>query len=194
MTTAPGRAPAVAEAWRHVATGDDAVAVAERHALGTSARVAVWPPENLARARAAVDEVLTALDRQASRFRPDSEICWLHRAGAAGGGVFLLSDGLAEAVGVALAAARWTGGRADPTVGDALVSLGYDRDFAAIGPDGEPPAAAVPAPGWQLVRLDGPLLRRPAGIRLDLGATAKAVGSEMCIRDRCPTPEARAAS
>jgi len=85
MTTAPGRAPAVAEAWRHVATGDDAVAVAERHALGTSARVAVWPPENLARARAAVDEVLTALDRQASRFRPDSEICWLHRARFSGG-------------------------------------------------------------------------------------------------------------
>ena len=182
MTTAPGRAPAVAEAWRHVATGDDAVAVAERHALGTSARVAVWPPENLARARAAVDEVLTALDRQASRFRADSEICWLHRAGAAGGGVFLLSDGLAEAVGVALAAARWTGGRADPTVGDALVSLGYDRDFAAIGPDGEPPAAAVPAPGWQLVRLDGLLLRLPAGIRLDLGATAKGVGSDRAAR------------
>ena len=181
MTTAPDRAPAVAP-WRHIATGDDVVAVAERDALGTSARVAVWPPENLDRARAAVDQVLTALDRQASRFRPDSEICWLHRAAAARGGVFLLSDGLAEAVGVALAAARWTGGRADPTVGDALVSLGYDRDFAAIGPDGEPPAAAVPAPGWQLVRLDGPLLRLPAGIRLDLGATAKGVGSDRAAR------------
>ena len=76
--------------------------------------------------------MLAALDLQASRFRPDSELSWLN---AARGGLFLLGDGLAEAVSVALAAARWTGGLTDPTVGDALVSLGYDRDFAAIGED-----------------------------------------------------------
>jgi thiamine biosynthesis lipoprotein len=83
---------------------------------------------------------------------------------------------------VALAAARWTGGLTDPTVGDALVSLGYDRDFAAIEEDGEPSRAAVPAPGWHLVRLDGPLLRLPPGIRLDLGATAKGVGADRAVR------------
>ena len=33
--------------WRRVSTGDATVAVAERAALGTTARVAVWPPENL---------------------------------------------------------------------------------------------------------------------------------------------------
>ena len=159
--------------------GDDAVAVAERAALGTTARVVVWPPGNLDPACAAVNHVLAALDLQASRFRPDSELSWLN---AAGGGLFLLGDGLAEAVGVALAAARWTGGLTDPTVGDALVSLGYDRDFAAIGEDGEPPRAAVPAPGWHLVRLDGPLLRLPPGIRLDLGATAKGVGADRAVR------------
>src|SRR5271169_6128381 len=124
--------------WRRVATGDDVVAVAERAALGTSARVAVWPPDSLGVACAAVDDVLAALDQQASRFREDSELSWLH---GAGGGIFVLSDGLAEAIGVALAAARWTGGRVDPTVGGALVCLGYDRDFAAIG--GGPPGAPV---------------------------------------------------
>jgi FAD:protein FMN transferase len=165
--------------WQRVATGDDAVAVAERGALGTSARVVVWPPGNLGLACAAADDVLAGLDRQASRFRPDSELSWLH---AAGGGMFLLSDGLAEAVGVALAAARWTGGLTDPTVGDALVSLGYDRDFAAIGEDGPPPGAALPAPGWRQVRLDGPLLRIPPGIRLDLGATAKGLGADRAVR------------
>lgn len=165
--------------WQREATGDDAVAVAERGALGTSARVVVWPPGNLGVACAAADDVLAVLDRQASRFRPDSELSWLH---AAGGGMFLLSDGLAEAVGVALAAARWTGGLTDPTVGDALVSLGYDRDFAAIGEDGPPPGAALPAPGWRLVRLDGPLLRIPPGIRLDLGATAKGLGADRAVR------------
>jgi thiamine biosynthesis lipoprotein len=174
--------------WRRVTTGDDAVAVAERGALGTSVRVVVWPPGNLGVACAVADDVLAGLDRQASRFRPDSELSWLH---AAGGGMFLLSDGLAEAVGVALAAARWSGGLTDPTIGDALVSLGYDRDFAAIGEDGglaatggdgPPPGAAVAAPGWQQVRLDGPLLRIPPGIRLDLGATAKGLGSDRAVR------------
>ena len=171
---------AAAALWRPVPTGDDAVAAAERAALGTSARVVVWPPGNLKAACAAADEVLGVLDRQASRFRPDSELSALHRAG---GGLFLLSDGLAEAVGVALAAARWTGGLADPTVGGAVVGLGYDRDFAAIDPEhGRPPAPALPAPGWHRVRLDGPLLRLPAGTRLDLGATAKGLGADRAVR------------
>jgi len=166
--------------WQRVPTGDDVVAVAERAALGTSARVAVWPPGSIGVACAAVDDVLAALDQQASRFREDSELSWLY---GAEGGVFMLSDGLAEAVGVALAAARWTGGRVDPTVGEALISLGYDRDFAAIDQQrGEPSGIPVPAPGWDRVRLDGPLLRLPPGVRLDLGATAKGVGSDRAVR------------
>ena len=175
MAAGTARVPA----WQRVPAGDDAVAVAERAALGTSARVVVWPPGNLGQACTAVDDVLAALDRQASRFREDSELGWLH---AAGGGTFLLSTSLAEAVGVALAAARWTGGLTDPTVGDALVRLGYDRDFADIGEDGELLGAAVPAAGWQMVRLDGPLLRLPRGIRLDLGATAKGLGADRAVR------------
>ena len=174
-TTSVPERPAAAP-WRQVSTGDRAVAVAQREALGTTARLAVWPPEHAGAAMTAVDAVLAALDLQASRFRPDSEISWLHRSA---GGLFALSDGLAEAVGVALEAARWTGGLTDPTVGEALISLGYDRDFAAIDPNRrEPPPARKPAPGWQQVRLDGPLLWLPAGVRLDLGATAKGLGSD----------------
>lgn len=166
--------------WQRVGTGDATVAVAERAALGTRARVAVWPPENLGEALAAVDGVLGALDRQASRFRQDSEISAIHRRG---GGLFLLSDGLAEAIGVALEAARWTQGLTDPTVGQALISLGYDRDFAAIDPARREPAGSpAPAPGWEQVRLDGPLLRLPADIRLDLGATAKGLGADRAVR------------
>jgi thiamine biosynthesis lipoprotein len=172
--------PSAATAWRRISTGDDTVAVAERAALGTDARVAVWPPENLGGALAAVDSVMSALDRQASRFRQDSEISWIHRSG---GGLFMLSDGLAEAISVALEAARWTGGLADPTVGGALISLGYDRDFAAIDPEqSEPFDAPAPAPGWQTVRLDGPVLCLPANVRLDLGATAKGLGSDRAVR------------
>ena len=172
--------PAVLPLWQRVGTGDATVAVAERAALGTSARVAIWPPESLGRALAAVDGVLGALDRQASRFREDSEISWIHRSGS---GLFIVSDGLAEAIGVALEAARWTQGLTDPTVGGALISLGYDRDFAAIDPARREPAGApTPAPGWEQVRLDGPLLRLPADVRLDLGATAKGLGADRAVR------------
>lgn len=169
-----------AVSWQRISTGDSAVAVAQRDALGTTARVAVWPTDGLDVALAAVDRVLSLLDLQASRFRADSEISWLHRAG---GGLFMLSDGLAEAIGVALAAARWTGGLVDPTVGEAIAALGYDRDFAAIDPElPAPPGRAAPAPGWQAVSLDGALLRLPAGVRLDLGATAKGLGSDRAVR------------
>jgi FAD:protein FMN transferase len=180
MTTTSVQERAAAVPWRRVYTGDRAVAVAQRDALGTTARLAVWPTERADAAMAAVDAVLAALDLQASRFRPDSEISWLHRSA---GGLFMLSDGLAEAVRVALEAARWTGGLTDPTVGEALISLGYDRDFAALEPDRrEPPLDPLPAPGWQRVQLDGPLLWLPAGVRLDLGATAKGLGSDRAAR------------
>ena len=42
MTTAP--AEVSASTWRQVDTGDTTVAVAQRSALGTTARLAVWPP------------------------------------------------------------------------------------------------------------------------------------------------------
>jgi thiamine biosynthesis lipoprotein len=163
-------------AWSFVAVGSSAVAAAERDALGTTARVAVWPPDGLRPAVEAVDSELERLDLAASRFRPDSEISLAHTA--AGHPVRVSAD-LAEVIGVALAAARWTGGLADPTVGGALIALGYDRDFAELAgrPDSRPlPAAQVP--GWRSVRLDGLMLRLPAGARLDLGATAKGLGAD----------------
>jgi thiamine biosynthesis lipoprotein len=172
--------PAVTQSWRPVRTGDDAVAVAERDALGTNARIAVWPPEHLGAARTAVDAVLDALEHQASRFRPDSEIS---RINDAGGGLFLVSDGLARAIGVALAALRWTGGLTDPTVGEALISLGYDQDFASIDADRrEPVPPPSRAPGCASVELTGVLLRLAAGARLDLGATAKGLGSDRAVQ------------
>ncbi len=167
--------------WSRIGVGSPAIAVADRDALGTTARLVVWPPENLPGLLAVVDRELALLDRQASRFRQDSEISTLHEAGA---GSYLISDGLAEAVSIALAAARWTAGLADPTIGSALISLGYDRDFAAIEPDAtaEPPRAQHRAPGWPAVHLDGHRLTLPAGVRLDLGATAKGLGADRAAR------------
>jgi len=168
----PGSGPAWGDWVRVDAEG---MAIAERAALGTTARVAAWPPEDLDLALAAVDAELERLDRQASRFRDDSELSRIHREPAP---VHQLSRGLAEAISVALAAARWTGGLVDPTVGGALIALGYDRDFAAIGPALALPGGPAPAPGWRSVTLAGTVLGLPAGVRLDLGATAKGLGSD----------------
>ena len=113
--------------WRPVDVGATAVGVAERDALGTTARVVVWPPNWTGRALAAVDAELALLDKQASRFRDDSEISRLHRALSLPADIGeaplrrrgIVSEGLAEAISVALAAAEWTGGLVDPTVGGA---------------------------------------------------------------------------
>jgi thiamine biosynthesis lipoprotein len=164
-----------APGWAMIDIGTATVGVAERDALGTSARVAAWPPYNLARVLAIVDTELARLDEQASRFRADSEISAVHRTE---GDVHILSEGLAEAIAVALTAARWTGGLVDPTVGGALEWLGYDRDFAAIRHGGAMPPQPARVPGWESVRLVGRRLRLPAGTRLDLGATAKGLGSD----------------
>jgi FAD:protein FMN transferase len=193
------RGPERAYDWRPVSVGATAVGVAERDALGTTARVVVWPPHWTGRALAAVDAELALLDEQASRFRDDSEISRLHDALALGGmgntasrGSCIVSEGLAEAIAVALAAAEWTGGLVDPTVGGALSGLGYDRDFAALPQDAAGQAAPPEpgyVPGWQSVRLDGRRLRLAAGVRLDLGATAKGLGSDRAARaaaDRVP--------
>ena len=163
--------------WSRVDAGT-AVAVAQRSALGTDARVALWPPDGLAVALGAVDAELGRLDRQASRFRGDSEISRIRRSQYR---AHRVSPGLADAVRVALAAARWTCGLVDPTVGGALSALGYDRDFASIDA-GPGPACRLPVPGpvpgWRCVTLDGRLLRLPAGVCLDLGATAKGLGAD----------------
>jgi FAD:protein FMN transferase len=161
--------------WSRVDAGEE-VAVAVRDALGTDARVALWPPEGLAVTLAAVDAELSLLDRQASRFRGDSEISLLHESPRR---VHRVSHGLAQALRVALEAARWTGGLVDPTVGSALAALGYDRDFASVAPES---AGRLPVPGpvrgWRSVELRGRVLRLPDGVCLDLGATGKGLGAD----------------
>ncbi len=155
------------------------VAIAERQALGTTARVAVWPAPALRAAIGAVDRELDRLDLAASRFRADSELSRIHQAAGADGPV-QVSASLAEAVRVALGAARWTGGLVDPTVGGAVIGLGYDRDFAELGSGRRDDVAYQRAdvPGWQQVSLRGTLLHVPAGVLLDLGATAKGLGAD----------------
>ena len=140
-------------------------------------QIVLTDPDSLAVARREVDAELDAIDAAASRFRPDSEVTAL---AASGGRPTRVSEVLAEMLDAALSAARLTDGDVDPTIGAAMISLGYDRDFAALDP-GRPLAASMTAPPtWSMVRLDGRVVTVAAGVVLDLGATAKAVAADRC--------------
>ena len=143
-------------------------------ALGCWVHLVVTDRAALEAARSMLAADLADLDAACSRFRADSELAALDRAQ---GRPVRLSPLLANAVAVALRAAELTDGDVDPTVGEAIVAAGYDRDFSLVPPDGPPLNLVVKAvPGWRQVRLDPATrtLAMPAGIRLDLGATAKA--------------------
>jgi len=144
--------------------------------LGTTVSIVVTDPDALPRARRAVELELAALDAACSRFRDDSELTRLNaRAGAA----VRVSPLLLEAIEVALRAASLTDGIVDPTVGNALVLLGYDRDFSQL--TNEPvPLRGRRVPGWWRVAVDpaAAVVRIPPGVTLDLGATAKALGAD----------------
>jgi thiamine biosynthesis lipoprotein len=157
-------------------------ASASWQALGVTVQVVVADPEALEVARLALVEELRALDLACSRFRADSEVVAL---GEAGGLPVTVSPLLREAVLVALDAAARTDGLLDPTLGATLVALGYDRDLSLLTPAGPVPAPSSPVPvqvqraaSWRDVSVGPDTVAVPAGVLLDLGATAKAFGAD----------------
>lgn len=141
----------------------------------TDMHLLVTRPAALAEARAVVDAELDAVEIAASRFRPDSEICAL---AAADGARTPVSPVLADLIEAALAAASFTDGDVDPTVGSALIALGYDRDIDQLDPAHPRVASVSIRSDWSMVEFDGRSVRLPAGVLLDLGATAKAVAAD----------------
>ena len=128
------------------------------------------------RVRAAIEEV----DRACSRFREDSE---LSRVNASGGSPRRVSRLFVRATACALRAAALTDGDLDPTIGSSLRVAGYDRDFAQIRSGGA--VRFRRAGGWRCVELDDPhsIVRVPAGVELDFGATAKALAADLAAAD-----------
>jgi thiamine biosynthesis lipoprotein ApbE len=147
-------------------------------ALGTHADLLVTG--DLDRARAAIESVLADVDATYSRFRPDSELMELNRRA---GETVALS--LARAIGAAIRAARLTDGLCDPTIGRALLRIGYDDDFSAVAASGKPIELRVErAPGWRTLRFDATArtLRAPEGVSIDLGSTGKALAADLAAQ------------
>jgi thiamine biosynthesis lipoprotein len=150
----------------------------EIHVWGMTAAVTVTDPAGLPAAERVLRRELAAVDAACSRFRPDSELSRLH---AMAGSPVRVGPVLAAALTVSLRAAELTDGVVDPTVGAAVAALGYTVDIAALAPDGPAPTEPPrPAPGWWRVGWDATSseVLLPRGVRLDLGATAKALAAD----------------
>ena len=134
---------------------------------------------------------LTRLHRALTRFEPASELSRLNqRAGA----TVAVSQIMVEAIAAALHAAQISEGLVDPTVLPQLEQAGYAHSRAGLEPAdleaaiGAAPvrrgARARPAGEWRTIELDaaGRIVRLPAGVRLDLGGSAKGLAVDIAAR------------
>ncbi len=159
-------------------------------ALGTSVVVLLHRADAAtgALARRVVERELGAIDHAASRFRADSELC---RVNGSNGRWVPISPLLWEAITLGLRAASVSAGAVDPTLGRALIDAGYDRDWRRLTPPApDSPIGPGPAPApsrvreaWRAVQLakHPPAVCVPAGVALDLGATAKALAADRAV-------------
>jgi thiamine biosynthesis lipoprotein len=149
------------------------VSTASFRAMGCEVVVGGASPDELA----AVERLFEEWDRTFSRFVAGSE---LNRVNASAGRPVVVSPLFARAIDVALRAAEDTGGLVDPTIGLALESAGYVRDFDRLAPDPRPAGPAAPG-AWRSLVAAGRLVGVPAGIRLDLNGVVKALAVDTAL-------------
>jgi thiamine biosynthesis lipoprotein len=119
----------------------------------------------------AVEATFVREDARFSRFHPRSELSHVNRHA---GEPTEISPTFATVTRLALDAAERTAGLFDPTLLDAIVAAGYDRDLdellagarVALRP-------GRPGGGWREIGLDGSTIELPAGVGLDLGGIVK---------------------
>ena len=148
-------------------------------ALGSLATVASTDPAALGSVRTATQVVVDVFDRVCSRFREDSELSAVNREA---GQEVEVSPLFLECCTAAVRAAQLTDGDVDPTIGRALVALGYDRDYPDLsGETARGRSVAIAAvPGWRTLAIDtdASTIRTARGVQLDFGATAKALAAD----------------
>jgi thiamine biosynthesis lipoprotein len=131
-------------------------------------------PHAAAQPIADAESVVHGLEARLSRFRPDSELSLLNSTGRA-----QVSDDLFVLTQLALDAREDTGGRFDPTIGEAVAAAGYDHSFDAMPADVGP--ARRPVRHTRGVEIDGAsgTITLDEHVALDLGGIAKGYAAEM---------------
>jgi FAD:protein FMN transferase len=150
-------------------------------AMGTETHLVVvgGPSRLLAQARRRIDD----LERRWSRFRPDSEVS---RLNAGSDRPTPTSVETRLLVRCALLGWRRTNGLFDPTVHDALLAAGYDRDLAAVRRNpGRRVGPFRPAPGCAGVAVDDAAgtVTLAEGVRLDPGGIGKGLAADLVVAD-----------
>jgi thiamine biosynthesis lipoprotein len=138
-------------------------------------------PGAFARAAAKVERVFAREEARFSRFRGDSE---LSAVNARAGSPTRVSPAFARLLAFALDAARRTRGRFDPTVLDAVIAAGYDRDFDEVLAG----ARVALRPGrpsgrWDHIALHDDEVLLPSEVGLDLGGVAKGWTVDLAAAD-----------
>ncbi len=144
-------------------------------AIGTTAVIVVERPQHVVTAERLARAEIDRFDRACSRFRGDAELAMLH---AHSGRTVTVSPTLFEALDVACDVARRTAGAVDPTIGNAISALGYDRDYdEVLARRTRGRASTAHVVGYWHIHLDRGrrTVRIPRGVRLDLGSSAKAL-------------------
>jgi len=152
----------------------------EFRVMGTDAHVIVVASDDR-RARLAAmaaRDRLHQLEARWSRFLPDSEVS---RLNAASGSPVVVSADTLGLVERAVEGWRRTQGSFDPTVLDALIAQGYDRDFDAIDHTALPPTDPRPAPGCAAITVDRVVgaVRLPRGVHFDPGGIGKGFAADL---------------
>jgi thiamine biosynthesis lipoprotein len=140
-------------------------------------------PADAAAAAAMAKRALLSWHQRFSRFDPDSELSRLNRDP---GWTVAVTPLMARMIETALQAARDTAGLVDVTLADEIELAGYAAHFDGNGTDprtalslAPPRAPAAPHPHqrWHQVTVDrgAGTVRRPPGLRIDVGGIAKGV-------------------
>ena len=158
--------------------------------FGTSVRVLVRGSgrsgdAGAAMAAAAAEAVLRRHQHALSRFDPRSELSALNRDPRP---ARRMSELTAGAIAAAIWAAQRSSGLVDPTLLPGLERAGYahsraDAESASLGEalsaaPARQPAAPCPRAAWRAITVAGCWVRRPAGVRLDLGGSAKGLAAD----------------
>jgi thiamine biosynthesis lipoprotein len=149
--------------------------------MGTGVRILCEEGDAHA-ARAIVEDVAERL----TRFDPTSE---LSRLNADPRAEVPASPLMRTAVRAAIAAAHATGGLVDPTLLDAVEAAGYAGSRRGVAPadlaaalrsaPARQPARPDPRARWREIEVTDRAIRRPPGLRIDLGGTAKGLAADL---------------
>lgn len=145
-------------------------------AMGSTAHVIVVGDDDLlGTARSRIED----LERKWSRFRPDSEVSTLNVTGAR-----TVSWETIELFERSIIGWRATSARFDPTVHDAIVALGYDRDLALVGAV-EAPTTRLSAPGCDGISIDhsARTIQLPEATHFDPGGIGKGLAADLTVQE-----------